>query len=271
MTNDDTKTICGLSDCDRPANGFFICYDCAGKLLKTMETIGWMLSELELVIALQTRYTTTDHHGSSDPAAMDFVAAQTRDRLSHALTTLAVAISQTNGWTNPTNAAEAASVIHWRITAVRLYPNGPVLVDRLNRAIRSAMYVIDRPVSRQYLGNCESLKPKPGKPCPGRVYGREWRTWAQCDTCGLRWNAAELQAYLIAELADRLCTASEIAHLSTYLDLTLTRNQIRKRVNSWHHRGTLPASGTRDGQPLFRFGAAHTLLSRFSTTHQASA
>lgn len=269
MTN-DTAMICGLSDCDKPAGGLFVCHECAGKLLKAMETIGWILSELELVVALQTRYTSTDHHGSADPAAMDFVAAQTRDRLSHALTALSTAVAQSNGWTSPTTAAEAATFIHWRISAVRLYPEAGILVDRVNRAIRSAMFVIDRPVSRQYLGNCESLKAKPDRPCPGRVYGREWRAWAECDTCGLRWDAVELRKYLIAELGDRLCTASEIAHLSTYLDLTLTRDQIRKRVNSWHHRGTLPSSGTRDGQPVFRFSAAHELLGRFSTHPQSA-
>lgn len=267
---DDTATVCGRKTCDRPTDGFFICHACAEDLSHTMESVAWMLNELDQVISLQTRYTTGEQIGSGESAPIDFVAADTRRRLTVALGTAAAEICKANGWGiavnwhDPKSAQQAASWIHWRISAVRLFPEAGRIADEILTAYAAAVYVIDRPVSRQYLGDCETLLPKPKNPCPGRVYGREWRTWAQCEICGLKWESALLREYLISSLRDRLCTAAEIADLGAYLNLSLTRDQTRKRLNQWHKRGTLPNSGQRDGHPVFRFGVAHLLLARYA-------
>jgi hypothetical protein len=272
VTDPATPTTCTRPTCDKPAHDFYLCRDCAYDLSHTMESVPWMLSELDLVTALQTRYTNGDGRGGSDShAVMDFTAADARRRLCNALGDAAAAICKDNGWGiavnwhDPRSASQAASWIHWRISAVRLYPEAATITDAVLHAYANAVHVIDRPESRQYLGDCETMKTKM-VPCPGRIYGRAWRTWAACNVCGLRWDVTELRAYLIASLTDRLCTAAEIADLGAYLNLSLTRDQTRKRLNQWHRRGTLPASGNREGSPTFRFGNAHDLLARYELT-----
>lgn len=258
-------TTCGIIECDRPGDGYFVCAFHAEDLMKVCESTPWVLTELDLVMSLQTRYTSGESLGSGESAPMDFVAAKTRRDLESALINAAARIAHSNQWDMPISAKDAAAFLIYRITAVRLHPLSGELISSVFRTTKSAIFVIDRPVSRQYLGDCAVLSAETGvAPCPGRVYGREWRTWAACDTCGLRWDQRQLRAYLIAALSDRLCTASEIAKLSTYLGLTLSREQVRKRLNQWHRRGHLPSMGARDGAPVFRFGTAESLLSRYS-------
>lgn len=275
MPNTDT---CQVAKCGRPADGWFVCAQCADELTAALHRMPWLLTELDLVMAMLTRYTTgTDgSHGNSQPPGLDWAASQVRGRLVGALTLAATTIGTANGWAvwssangNPTDVVGADAPLHaawlaFRITAIRLHPEGPSLTDQLVHAHDAALTLIDRPQQRQYLGDCADLSGVEQYACPGQVYGREWRAHATCDTCGLQWDANELRRHLVDALTERLVTAAEIARLATYLNLTIDRVKVRKRINQWHHRGLLISRGERAGDPAFRFGDANTLLARYT-------
>ena len=63
----------------------------------------------------------------------------------------------------------------------------------------------------------------------------------------------------------KLCTAAEIAHLSTYLGLDISREQVRKRINQWHRRNQITRKGGVLNEPTFRFGDALALLAKHDT------
>ena len=69
-----------------------------------------------------------------------------------------------------------------------------------------------------------------------------------------------MRARLLGELDDRLCTAAEIAHLSTYLGLKADREQVRKRINQWNKRGLITEHPGVTDEVTFRFGEVYERL-----------
>ena len=94
----------------------------------------------------------------------------------------------------------------------------------------------------------------------GRLYVKAGSVWAMCDECETTHDAEEIRGRLLAELDDRLCTAAEIAKLSTYLGLKADREQVRKRINQWHTRGLIVEHPSLTDEVTFRFGEVYARL-----------
>jgi hypothetical protein len=73
-------------------------------------------------------------------------------------------------------------------------------------------------------------------------------------------EARLLRDKLLAELDDRLCTAAEIARLSTYLGLQADRAKVRNRINVWAKRGRIVSETELTTEPAYRFGIVWRLL-----------
>lgn len=252
-------TICEATGCDRPSDGWIICGSCGDDLVKMLSDMGWMLEELDNVISGQIRYVDQATAKSAEtPMPFDPKASEVRSYLVNELTTAVRIIEEANQWESGASSERAAaSWLAHRVSAVRLNVAGGDIIDGITRYWTAAEWIIDRPLQRQYLGDC--VTDWQGNPCGGRIYGRATKPEARCDTCGGEYQAEALRARLLRELDDRICTASEIARLSTYLGLTQNREQVRKRINQWSARGQIQKHLT-EGEMRHRFGEVHPML-----------
>ena len=141
----------------------------------------------------------------------------------------------------------------WRVDGFALVDIGPDAVDEITSAVAHCHRLIDRPADRQYLGPCDMCD-------SGRLYARPGGTWARCDSCEAATEAEKIRVRLLTELDDRLCTAAEIARLSTYLGLQADRETVRKRINQWASRKRIEREAAFTDEPVFRFGIVWRLL-----------
>jgi hypothetical protein len=260
---DDRVTICQVASCMNPSDGWIVCRSCGDTFVRTLADTAWLLEELDTVITQQARYVSQSAGKSSEtPMPFDVKAAETRAYLMGEIATSVRLIEDANGWTTTasTEVGAAAWLAH-SVSAVRLHPLGGIIIDSVMRWYAAAIWAIDRPAQRQYLGECGT--DPDGVACGGRIYGKAGKPEATCDTCGGIYQADELRAHLLKELDDKVCTAAEIAKLTTYLALDIDRTQVRKRINQWHTRNRIEAKRIdEDGTPSFRFGDALAMLHR---------
>lgn len=151
------------------------------------------------------------------------------------------------------NLTDISRWLMWRVDGLTLHDIGPEAVDEIVSAVAHCHRLTDRPADRQYLGACEECG-------DGRLYARPGGALARCNDCGDQTDAEELRTRLLHELDDRLCTAAEIAHLSTYLGLRDDRGTVRKRINQWHARERIRKEAAISDEPVFRFGIVWRLL-----------
>jgi hypothetical protein len=275
---------CHTMMCDRPADGWIVCKTCADALVATLAEMPWMLEELDTVITQQTKYTDASGKSAESPLVFNIKAADSKASLINELDTVARVIAGANRWKRTyTTAAGCAAWLERSISAIRLHPAGGQMVDDISSWYAACLWVIDRPAQRQYLGDhadvgsvievelrSYEVSPIAHEQCPGRIYGRAGKPEARCDTCGATYAAESLRDRLLHQLDGKLCTAAEIAHLSTYLGLDIGREQVRKRINQWHSRSQIERKGGTDIEPTFRFGDALALLAKHDTTRRSA-
>lgn len=267
-------TICQTSACDRPSDGWIVCKTCGVSFEQVLAEMPWMLEELDTVITQQTRYTTESSGKAAEtPMMFNVKASDMRGRLVTELDTASRLIADANGWdATYTDAVGASRWLLRSLSAIRLHPVGGEIVDSISALSAGCLWVIDRPAAKQFLGDCSMIFKVADldEKCPGRIYGKSGKDLASCDTCGTEWEAAALRDHLLRQLDDRLCTAAEIAHLSTYLGLIDGREKVRKRINQWALRGQIGAHEADDGSVQFRFGEVYVMLAQ-ADTHRRSA
>lgn len=256
-------TICDAPGCNRPSDGWFVCANCGIEASNALlDLADWMLDDLQLVVTRQTRYTLgagKSRAASTTPLMFNDRASDVAGGVAMFLDTTARMIGEDNGW--PLDYTDGPSAARWlehRMSAIRLHVDGGQTVEQIRAWHFQIGRVIDRPVPRQFLGDCGSTAIA-DVACPGSVYGREGKPVARCDTCGAEYEAEKLRTKLLGELDGRLVSAAEAARLSTYLGLPLDREQVRKRINQWAKRGRIMRHES-DGETLFRFGEIHARL-----------
>lgn len=155
-----------------------------------------------------------------------------------------------------------AEWLSWRIDAMPGHPHTEGAPKAIALAVEQALHVLDRPATRQRLGPCS---------CGGNVTAIAAARTARCDQCDLEYDAETLRQQRLTELDDQLCTAAEIAELTTYLSRTITsaRDIVRRRINVWATRGSLIASSVdmTTREPRYRFGEVYALLLRHEARH----
>lgn len=147
----------------------------------------------------------------------------------------------------------------WRVDNMAWHPDVAPLVHAVNEAVDSAVWVVDRPPTRQQLGPC------PVDGCPGVLSATLGGIWARCTEkdCRHTTEAQPLRDDVLAKVGSSLVTAAEFADLAVYLggyaDWTKARDQIRKRVNQWSARHRVVAATGTGETARFRFNELYAL------------
>lgn len=257
-----TETIC---TCGKPTrDAAYVCDTCAEALSVALGEIPWLDEELEVTITkrkgIDYRRVGGGKGGTLEqPSPPEWNASSARTHLKGVLVAWVKFCAEEHVRHSsphpgiPTDDLTAISRwLMWRVDGLALHDIGPEAVDEITSAVAHCHRLIDRPADRQYLGVCDECE-------GGRLYARPGGSWAKCNNCEAATNAEQLRGKLLTELDDRLCTAAEIARLSTYLGLRADRESVRKRINQWHTRGVI-ASESMFEEPAFRFGPVYDRL-----------
>lgn len=249
--------------CGKPTrDNAYVCDDCAQALSVALGEVPWLAEELEITISGQkaATYNGNAARGAETPSPVHWGASEAQGHLKALLVSWArfcEAEGIRNASPHPAMAADNLPALSrwlmWRVDGLTLHDIGPEAVDEITSAVAHCHRVIDRPADRQYLGACDMCG-------TGRLYARQGSPWARCDACEAAEVATQRRDRLLDELDDRLCTAAEIAHLSTYLDLRADRETVRKRINQWASRKRIESEHAFSDEPVFRFGIVRRLL-----------
>ncbi len=263
--------------CTRPTEGY-CCDTCGDELARALGDITWLDDELEVTITRQKGVDYRNVGGSSGgkkaserPSPVVWGASEARTDLKAVLVSWAL-FCRDEGVRNqnphaglPDDTLPALSAwLLWMVDGLMLVEIGAEAVDEITSAVAHCHRLIDRPADRQYLGACPTCD-------TGRLFARAGSAWATCEDCDTGHPADEIRTRLLAELDDRLCTAAEIAHLSTYLGLQADREQVRKRINQWGKRGQIVEHPGVTDETTFRFGEVYAKLAAAEYERKASA
>lgn len=255
--------------CGRPTrDNAYVCDHHGDELARALGEIPWLDDELQTTTA---RQAGVDYRklgggkGGKKPAEMpspaNMAASEARGHLKSLLVSWALfCASEGIRSADPRQELPADDLpalsrwLLWRVDGLTLHEIGYDAVDEITNTVAQCHRIIDRPADKQYLGPCDQCDHD------GGLYATPGGTWATCNQCQAVTDAEALRAGLLRELDDRLCTAAEIARLSTFLGLKADREQVRKRINQWARRGLLDGHG--DDDPRFRFGVVYERLLR---------
>lgn len=253
--------------CGRPARDTaWACDNCGDELARALGEVPWLDDELETTITRQQgidyRRLGGSKGGKRDnerPLPGNWTASEARTHL-RALLVLWTRLCHEEGVrsSDPSDGLPADNLsaisrwLLWRVDGLLLHEAGSDAVDEITSAVAHCHRLIDKHPERQYLGPCAACG-------NGRLYARPNSAHAICDQCDTTLDAAAVRTRLLGELDDRLCTAAEIAQLSTYLGLKAGRDQVRTRINQWHKRGRISSESMFD-EPAFRFGTVYAML-----------
>lgn len=254
--------------CGRPTrDDAAACDQCGDLLARSLGDIPWLDEELETTIAQQRGldYRNAGGTGTKKPAERplpgNWSASEARGHLK-ALLVSWVLMCDEEGVRSPDpryglppdNLVAISRWLLWRVDGLMLHDAAGDVVSEVTEAVAQCHRLIDRAPDRQYLGDCRETD------CSGRLYARPGGALARCESCHTTSSADEIRTRLLGELDDRLCTAREIAELSTYLGLKAGRDQVRKHVEYLGRKGLVAKHQAFSDRDVFRFGEVYALL-----------
>lgn len=263
-TRDNARATCA-GDCGRPSPTSVLCEECWILLGDLLDQTPWMLEQLRISSIRQARLTRNVGPRSHDqPLAFHEPASRHYQRLSGIVTshqaTAADHVGQPVRHPRPSRAAEWLSD---HLDRLHTWTPAGSLLAALTRAADRTEQIINRPVQPDYLGDCPGGTTDDGVdiPCTGELYAQPADADAECDTCGRTFNAGAQRQRLLDWMDGRLMTAAEIAKASTFMDLTVGREHVRKMVNKWASRKRITQAGhSLEGDPTFQFAPVRRLL-----------
>lgn len=172
--------MCTVDICANPAApGSFLCSKCDKALEQVLTESSWLLDELDLVLARQTRYSSA-RSGPQRPSRDDTEARRAKvgaaaQALPLDLTATAVRgvyVTKLETWvrllmetipTCPTypTASSYADWLQLNRPAIRTDNRAGEMVSDLSGAFAAAQYVVDRPLERWFAGVCSATVPLP--------------------------------------------------------------------------------------------------------------
>ncbi|HET7386987.1 MAG TPA: hypothetical protein VFJ19_10030 [Nocardioidaceae bacterium] len=221
----------------------------------------WLAEQLEVTITRQ-RAKVPGANGTGDGVPWHEKASDVLNALRNELvTTIRICdddhvrhSSPSNEW--PADDPPAMSRwLLWRVDGLTFHASVTETLRTLLRIEDNALRVIDRSAERKFLGWCTVCN-------IGAVYACGDAATGRCveRDCRTEYDTETARATLEKALDDRLCTASELARLSTYLGIPAGREQVRKSINQWHRRGRIAGHGNEE--PRFRYGQVRVLLAQ---------
>lgn len=253
--------------CGKPTRDHaYSCDDCGDELARALGEVPWLNEELEVTITRQkgVDYRRVGGSGTTKPTERPLPgvwgASEARTHLKSLLVSWTlfcasegIRSSDPRSEMPGDNLPALSRWLIWRVDGLMLNDIAPEAIDEITSAVAHCHRLIDRPADRQYLGDCKVCE-------SGRLYARAGSEWAKCEECGATVKAQDLRDDLLTKLDDRLCTAAEIATLSTYLGFKADRETVRKRINQWSARGLLSEHPSITDEVTFRFGEVYAML-----------
>lgn len=246
--------------CGQPTRDHaYACDDCGDELARVLGDVPWLAEQLDLTITRQ-RAKTPGSGQSGDGAPFHEKASNILAALRNELAnTVRVCIDERVRTSAPTDdwpADNLPAMSRWMLWRVDGYTRNEGFTETLRTLLRvesNALRAIDREAEKKFLGWCSECN-------IGAVYAHGDATEGYCAErdCRAEYDTATARAALEDALDDRLCTASEIARLATYLGLPTSRDRVRNLVTQWNRRGRLVAH-TGD-EPRYRYGEVRVLL-----------
>lgn len=150
----------------------------------------------------------------------------------------------------------------WRVDGLTFHELGGDAWEEITDVCAEARRVAFRKaLPRVYLGACTRIIDE--VECGHAVYAAKDAETGKCvgTDCRMEYPVGDSQQRLEAALDSRLCTAAEIAKLSTYLGLSAGRERVRKQINAWHkHKRIVSHATTEGGDPMFLYGEVRVML-----------
>lgn len=239
---------CPVIMCDEDAGDGIICRQCLHQLEKTLAEVPWLLDELDTAIKKESRFAASDkitRKGNHQPLPFDVSASDARAELTARLTLWASDVAHRQSVTTGAALSPtwAAAWLVRNIEHVRTFVAAEDLVEELSAARATAVYVIDRPMERRYLGECGYQHTDEDgttyEPCGATLWGRDGDDEVTCKVCGTMHSAAILEQKIQREAAngleDRIYTATEAAEVIVALRLSGQDNapKLVDRIRKW--------------------------------------
>lgn len=255
--------------CGKPIrNNRTVCDDCADTYARILGDATWLDEQLEITLTGSKGSRPSSGSRSTDKKLpYNAKALDVRHYLKAALVRAARACMDLNlrgsdpnaDWPEDTIAAISRWLL-WRVDALALTDWMPELTVELIKVELDALRLIDRPIDAKFLGLCD--EEFSGQICDGAVYAKGSNPIGKCRDCNTAYDAQRCRDRLETKLDDRLCTAAEIARLSTYLGLRAGRDRVRKTLNQWAKREpSLVRQHDAEGATMFRYGDVRGRLS----------
>lgn len=269
---------CGVCVARVVADGAAICVTCSDALAEALRRLPGLLEDLHTTYSKQDRLGDGGHRGTlaEPPLPIRFGARRVMDALSAELTTWARVLVDHHRWDVPDPprrrphndgrgvvipvsspgvdlACYAAMWLAEHLDYLRIHPAALEAHQGLTGAIEMAQAVMDRPEVQLFVGYCATPRPSGGL-CGASLYAPHNAQRTRCERCGT-WVTDLAQRWERALVILRGCAATA-ADIEAWICDVYGVAIKRKRVNDWHHRGTLQKvdddPGT--GDPRFKIG-----------------
>lgn len=248
---------CVVIACGKPAGDGFVCRPCLGKLERMLAEVPALFSELDIAIAKESRFAASGdkvtQKGGFKPVPFDVTAADAKSDLESKLSLWAADLAASVG---ARGVGERAGLLPawaaWWLLAqverIRTFAAADDLTDELFSARATAVYCIDRPMERRYLGECAYQHVDEDgttyEPCGATLWGRDGEDELTCKDCGTFYLAAILEQKITdmasKGLEDRIYTATEAAEVICALRLGEDNApRLVDRIGKWSQRGRL--------------------------------
>lgn len=267
--------------CGKPArDNATLCDHCKAELEVALGNVPAIVEELDISITGQ-RSTPIVSGSPSATRGLPWheMAAEAMRELRSILVLWTRLCDEEHVGSGPTNlpADNLPAISRWllhKVEGLARHDAGQEALDEITSAMAECERVIFwKRKSRTYLGPCgQRVEGEDGvvlmESCTGEVYAEEGAQVGECDDCKQGVTVVIRQAELNRRLDDRLCTAAELARLSTILGLDAPRDVVRKKIHYWHRHKRIAARGTVDERvggsvaeaPTFRYGEVRMML-----------
>ena len=287
--SETNEATCTVIMCDRPNGGGIICRVCLGKLEKVLAETRWLLNELDIAITKQTRFNTSGGKvitkGQAEPLIINLQASDVKADLSRKLALWASDVSQSKTHTAlaALSPIVAAAWLLAHLEDVRVFVAAADLTEEICHARAAALYVVDRPAERRYLGECGYVydtDTNDGYTCTETLWGKDSEPWAVCKVCGAEWEMGQrlsaIRERAITGMEDRIMTATQAAETLVAYGIGSEDNatRLRDRIRKWAEvprnpdrrailikRLDLPTPGQRK-RPGYRLGDIIDIVNR---------
>ena len=139
---------------------------------------------------------------------------------------------------------------------IRHRPDAAKVLESLETACRAVVAIVDAPPPLEYAGPCYADLLGGGE-CQEHLYAIKGAPTVRCPACGTRDSMAGRHEWLLAEAADQLVSATDLARALTGLGQIVTASSVRNLAA----RGRIVAHGTDGrGRPLYRVGEVRAVL-----------